>query len=280
MAKFKYFLLTKSLGLYLNILVFIYPKKAQALSYSLFSTPRKGKLNASQLPSFLANHVSEKLVYNNYEVQTYTWKGSNDVILLVHGWESNSTRWKKALPHLLASGKTIVAIDAPAHGLTNGSEFNVPYYTEIIQVAINTFKPKIIIGHSIGGAATVFNQFKYPNSDVHKLVLLGTPDEISIILKNYVMLLSLNRKNEKLFIAYFESNFNVHIPTFSGSNFAKTIKAKTLIVHDVEDQVVLFKEGLKLKNAFENASFIETNALGHSLHSSAIYNQIAQFIAN
>ena len=279
MAKLKYFLLTKSLGFYLNILVYIFPKKAQTLSYTLFSTPRKGKLQKDKLPSFLKNHVSEQLIYNNYTIQTYTWKGTTDVILLVHGWESNTSRWEKALPFLLTTGKTIIAIDAPAHGLTSGTEFNVPIYTEIIQVAINKFKPYAIIGHSIGGAAIIYNQYKYPNSNLKKIVLLGTPDEIHIILKNYVDLLSLNAANEKLFIAYFETNFNVCISTFAGSNFAKVILAKAMIVHDVDDNIVLFEEGKKLASAFTNSKFIETKSLGHSLHSAAIYNKIVSFIA-
>ena len=278
MGKFKYFLLTKSLGFYLNVLVYLFPKKAQAMSYKLFSTPRKGKLNINQLPQFLKSHVSEQLVYTNYTIQTYTWVGTSDVILLVHGWESNSTRWKKVLPHLLKTGKTIVAIDAPAHGLTSGSEFNVPFYTEIIQVAIAKFKPVTIIGHSIGGAATIYNQYKYPSVHVKKIVLLGTPDEISIILKNYIALLSLNVKNEKLFIDYFETNFKVHIPTFSGSNFAKSSTVKTLIVHDINDDVVLFDEGKKLAAAFKNSVFVKTEGLGHSLHDATVYKKIVAFI--
>ena len=280
MAKLKYYLLTKSLGLYLNILVYFKPKKAQLLAYTLFSTPRKGKLASTTLPHFLQNHISEKLTYKDYSVQTYLWPGNNKVILLVHGWESNTTRWKKALPHLLKLGKTIVAIDAPAHGLTSGVEFNVLIYTEVLQIAIEKFQPQAIIGHSIGGAALVYNQYKYPTLQVQKLVVLGAPDDISIILKNYIRLLSLNSKNEQLFIAYFESNFNIEVATFSGSNFAKTIKTPTLIIHDEYDEVVLFEEGKKLESAFENAVFMKTNSLGHSLHGAQVYQKILSFLEN
>jgi hypothetical protein len=36
----------------------------------------------------------------------------------------------KNVAHLKKLGKTIIAIDAPAHGLSSGKEFNVPPYTE------------------------------------------------------------------------------------------------------------------------------------------------------
>jgi pimeloyl-ACP methyl ester carboxylesterase len=45
---------------------------------------------------------------------------------LVHGWESNASRWGNLLPYLKKSGSTIIAIDGPAHGLSSGKEFSIP----------------------------------------------------------------------------------------------------------------------------------------------------------
>ena len=278
MSKIAYFLLTKSFGLYLNFLVYIFPKKAQKLSYTLFSSPRAGRFKNNKLPKFLQVAVSEKFTYLDYSVQTYVWPGNDEVILLIHGWESNSSRWKKALPHLLTLGKTIVAIDAPAHGLTSGNEFNVPIYAEIIQLAIEKFKPKFLIGHSIGGASIIYNQYKYPNANIKKQVLLGTPDEVIIIFRNYFKLLSLNVTNQKMFLDYFKSNYNLDVAIFSGTTFAKDNKTETLIVHDKTDAIVLFDEGLKLEKAFEYGTFVQTNSLGHSLHRDQVYQKIVSFL--
>ena len=278
MSKIAYFLLTKSFGLYLNFLVYIFPKKAQKLSYTLFSSPRAGKFKDNKLPKFLQVAVADKFTYLDYSVQTYVWQGNDEVILLIHGWESNTSRWKKALPHLLSLGKTIVAIDAPAHGLTSGTEFNVPIYAEIIQLAIEKFKPDYLIGHSIGGAALVYNQYKYPNANIKKQILLGTPDEVIIIFRNYFKLLSLNNKNQKLFLNYFEVKYNIDITTFSGTTFAKNNKTETLIIHDQTDAIVLFEEGKKLEKAFEFGTFVQTNLLGHSLHSDQVYQKIVSFL--
>ena len=278
MSKIFYFLLTKSFGLYLNFLVYIFTKKAQKLSYTLFSSPRAGKFKDNKLPKFLQVAVADKFTYLDYSVQTYVWQGNDEVILLIHGWESNTSRWKKALPHLLSLGKTIVAIDAPAHGLTSGTEFNVPIYAEIIQLAIEKFKPDYLIGHSIGGAALVYNQYKYPNANIKKQILLGTPDEVIIIFRNYFKLLSLNNKNQKLFLNYFEVKYNIDITTFSGTTFAKNNKTETLIIHDQTDAIVLFEEGKKLEKAFEFGTFVQTNLLGHSLHSDQVYQKIVSFL--
>ena len=115
MKKINYFLLTKSIGFYINVLSLISPKKATQKAYDLFSIPRKGKITLNSIPEILQNAEAVTLDFEGNTIQTYIWKGDKTVIFLIHGWESNSGRWKKALPFLLESGNTIVAIDAPAH---------------------------------------------------------------------------------------------------------------------------------------------------------------------
>lgn len=39
------------------------------------------------------------------------------------------------------SGSTIVAIDAPAHGLSSGKEFSIPQYAAFIHLAVQKFNP-------------------------------------------------------------------------------------------------------------------------------------------
>lgn len=280
LKKINYFIFTKSIGLYLNILVFFAPKKAQFLAYKLFSTPRKGQLNSAKIPKILATATAEILTINDQFLHTYRWSGTKEVIMLLHGWESNSARWKKIIPYLKKLGHTIVAIDAPGHGLTSGNEFNVIMYSQYIQVAVQKFKPSILIGHSIGGAACVYNQFKFPNQDIKKIVLLGAPADIGLIVKNYIKLLWLNFRNTKLLYAHFKNKFDLDVTNFSIDQLAKTNVVEALIIHDVNDTVVDYSASTKLKAGFKNALFVQTEGLGHSLHDDAVYNKIMAFIAS
>jgi len=142
------FLIIKIIGQYINVLSYLNPKKALEISYALFSEPREGKITKDKLPNVLKNTHTETFHHEEHHFQTYIWRGNETKILLVHGWESNSSRWEKTLPHLQKSGCTIIAIDAPAHGLSSGKEFNVPRYAEFINKAVQEYKPSIIIGHS------------------------------------------------------------------------------------------------------------------------------------
>ena len=108
MKKILFFLFTKSIGIYLNILSLIWPEKALQLAYALFSEPREGRLFKNKLPAILKEAQTNTLQHDNHFFQTYTWKGNETIVLLVHGWESNASRWENLLPHLKKSGSTIL----------------------------------------------------------------------------------------------------------------------------------------------------------------------------
>ena len=221
---------------------------------------------------------SETIEYNEDIIQTYIWKGNDTVILLIHGWESNSSRWKKMLPFLKKSGSTIIAIDGPAQGLSSGKEFTVPKYTEFMDIAAKKYQPNYIIGHSMGGQTSLYYQYKYQNPSIQKMVILGAPSDFTIILKNFTTLLSLNNKvSSDLEIKY--SNFlNQHLDQFSSKEFVSKINVKGLLVHDIDDTVVLFEEGKKIASSWKDAQFIHTKGLGHKLHDEDLYKKIEHFL--
>ncbi len=278
MKKINYFLLTKTLGLYLNILSFVAPNKALRLSYKFFSQPRAGKLLKNQLPAILQNIPSEKFHVNDYDFEAYIWPGNETTILLVHGWESNASRWENLLPHLQKTGCTIIAIDAPAHGLSSGKEFNVPTYAQFIDTVSKHFSAQYLIGHSLGGATCVYYQHHYQNPNIKKIILLGAPSDLKILIKNFAQLLSLNNRIVQLLEQHFLERFEIKVSEFSSKVFGKTIKIQGLIAHDLEDPVVKIDEAHKIAEAWSHAKFIKTKGLGHSMHDEKLYQKIADFI--
>lgn len=278
MKKTFYFLFTKSVGLYINILSFVSPTKATQLAYTLFSKPRDGKLTKAKLPKILRETESRTYNHKGESFQTYTWKGNDTVILLVHGWESNASRWKKMLPYLKESGSTIIAIDAPAHGLSSGKEFNIPQYATFIDIVVQEFKPQYLIGHSLGGKTCLYYQSKYQNTTIEKMVILGSPSDFKIILNNYIKLLSLNTTISKGLENHYLNHFKLKLEHFSGKLFASTIKTKGFIAHDTDDSIVLFEEGKKIASTWKDSVFIETNGLGHSMHDDDLYHKVSRFL--
>ncbi|HSD08237.1 alpha/beta fold hydrolase [Flavobacterium sp.] len=271
-------IIIKSVGQYINFLHIVQPKKALHLSYAFFSQPRIGRITKENLPKVLQNTHKETFQHNEDYFQTYTWKGNNTKILLVHGWESNSARWEKTLPYLQKSGSTIIALDAPAHGQSSGKEFNVPRYAEFINKVVKKFEPNIIIGHSIGGSACLYHQYLHPETSIQKMIILGAPSDLKTLLDNYIQLLSLNPKMHPLLEKQYLKNFNFKLDNFSVAALAKQIKIEGIIAHDTNDTVVAFEEGQKIANNWKNSRFITTTNLGHSMHDDNLYQEISHYL--
>jgi pimeloyl-ACP methyl ester carboxylesterase len=141
------------------------------------------------------------------------------------------------------------------------------------------YNPKILVGHSIGGATIIYYLKKYKNDHVEKVVLLGAPSDLKIITNNYSKLLSLNNRAKKQFEDFFASKFNLNLDNFKCHEFAKELQQKALIAHDIDDSIVLVDEGRKFANSWKNSIYIETNGLGHAMHDEELYQKITQFIS-
>ena len=281
MAKsIKYFLLTKSVGMALNVLAMAFPKKAAKIGYRLHSEPRIGKLSIDKLPTILENAKKSIFESDGINYQSYTWQGNSEIILLVHGWESNAARWELLLPFLIRTGKTVVAIDAPAHGLSGGQSFSVPKYAKLIDIVCVKLNPKYLVGHSIGGAACVFYQYHYQNPTIKKMVLLGSPSDLQVLIDNFSFLLSLSPKLKKYLTAEFGRQLDFPIENFSAIRFAADIKIPALVIHDKTDDIVSFDESQKIIKHWRDVTFVETENLGHSLHDDQLYQRIADYISH
>lgn len=278
MQKFIATLIKKSIGLYINLLSYSNPPKATRLAYKFFSEPREGRLIKEQLPEMLRDAITEMISFDDDVFQVYTWKGNDKKVLLVHGWESNTSRWEQFMPYLKKSGCTVIAVDAPAHGLSSGNEFNIPRYAQFIDVVVQKLNPHYLVGHSLGGATALYYQSHYANESIEKLVLLGAPSDLRVIVTNYLGMLGLNQRVYKLMENHFYTSFEIKTDEFAGGLFAKKLKIKGLLAHDETDKVVSFSEAKKIAAAWPEAEFIVTNGLGHSMHDDKLYSRIYDFL--
>jgi len=278
MQKIIKFVIAKLLGLYINILSYTRPAKASRLAYRFFSEPRSGRLVKDQLPDILNEAECELIPYNNDVFQTYTWKGNETTVILVHGWESNASRWKLFITYLKKAGCTIIAIDGPAHGLSSGTEFTIPRYAEFIDVIVQKHKPQYMVGHSLGGSTVLYYQSHFYNTSLEKLVIMGAPCDFTMVVDNYIGLLSLNKNVFGLLNKHFLDNLNIKTEEFSGRLFAAKINIKGLVAHDEDDTTVAYNEGRKIAGAWPLSKFVSTKGLGHSMHSDNLYTKIFSFL--
>ncbi|MEZ4792960.1 MAG: alpha/beta hydrolase [Gelidibacter sp.] len=273
-------LIVKLIGSYYNFISYLSKNQAADKALYLFTKPRNGRKLTEEQREFLDTAYQEELKYGKHTIMTYRWLGTKPAILLVHGWESNSFRWKNLIHELKKKGHTVIALDAPAHGNSGSRYFNAILYSEFINVVATRFQPEIIIGHSVGGMSTAFFQNKYQLNSVKKLVLLGAPSEFTGILKRYTDMLGYNQRiTEQLNLTIID-RFGDIPERFSTAKYLESINSKGLIIHDEQDTVIPYSDALLIKNSFKNSTLITTKGLGHSLNHESVSNHIHAFIEN
>lgn len=270
-------ILFKLVGLYLNCISYISRSYAINRALNLFTKPRAGKINEQQ-SDFLGTAFREELNYDGYEIMTYRWLGNNKTILLAHGWESNSARWQSLIYQLCKKQYNVIAVDAPAHGRSSGNEFTGILYSEFINVAVKRFKPEIIVGHSVGGMAAVFFQYKYQIDTIEKMILVGTPSEFTGVLKHYTDMLGYNQRITEGINTTIIERYGKHPKEFSTAKYSQKISAKALIIHDEKDDIIPYNDALLIKENFKNSKLITTKGFDHSMNNDEVQGYIEDFI--
>ena len=267
----------KGYGFYLNILNLLSKDKAAQLALDIFSTPRRGRIKEHQ-KEFLDTARQQRIVFEDGLFMLYHWKGNGPTILLNHGWESNAFRWKYLFDDLKALDYNIIAIDGPAHGNSSGKLFTAIKYSRLIKSTIELYEPEVIIAHSVGGMATVFNEYSNPTASLKKLVLLGSPNKLEIIMRGYQELLSFNNGVYEGLDKVIQKRFGYKVADFQTEDFAVNITAQTLVLHETKDLIVGVSAGKQIAQRMQNATFIETTTGGHSLHTPENTNHIINFL--
>jgi esterase/lipase len=271
-------LLPKIIGQYINTLFRVSPEKATELAFELFSKPRKGFFNKNSLPNILKSSKVEYLTCNQKTFPVYQWQQGSEHVLLVHGWESNAARWEPLINLLIQRNFSVTCFDGPAHGMAEGRLFSIPEMASFINIIQNKFEIPYLVGHSVGGTASLYYQHLYKDQGLKKMAVLGAPSDLEKLIENFQKLLGLHPKLGLLLIQHFEKKIEGSVSNFSGKLFVKDFELSGLIYHDELDDVVLLDEAYKIANHWEQVTLKTTRGLGHSMHDETMYLDIIEWL--
>lgn len=267
----------KTIGFYFSFIALFSKKSAAKKAFLLFCTPRKGRVKPNQ-KVFLDAAKKEIVSTEQIDIQVYEWKGTKETVLLLHGWESNAFRWRNLIEFLKKEDYNIIAFDAPAHGNSSGKILNVVLYANVAQALIQKYSPKHIVGHSVGGMATLYNNHLFNNTNVEKLVILGAPSEFKKILEDYQNIIKFNNRVLSGLKAYIYKVSGFEINYFSISEFVKSNTKKGLLIHDELDKIAPCSDSERVHKNWKNSTFVKTRGLGHSLHQDDVNKKTIDFL--
>jgi pimeloyl-ACP methyl ester carboxylesterase len=262
----------------INTIALFSPLKAGRMALDIFRTPRKGRLR-EQYKTFLAGAKWETLQAEGLDIQTYRWEGSGPTILLAHGWESNSARWRTFINVFRKKGYKIVALDAPGHGATSSDRFDAHSYGLAMKAVAERFEPAFIIGHSAGGMSVLYYLATFKPSFVRGGVVIAAPSSLRKILKNFYGIMQLSpRAILGMDLAILEK-FAQPTEAFDLFDFARNTEVSGLLLFDAGDQIADFSEGQQLAEVWKNSRFVGFEGLGHSVNGKAVVEEVVGFVA-
>ncbi len=267
----------KLYGFYFNSLCLYSKEIAGQKALQVFSTPRRGKIKDFQR-DFLNTARGQKIITPEGFIQLYHWEGKGKTVFLAHGWESNAWRWKYLIEPLQKLNYNIIAIDAPAHGDSSGTEFTAVKYSKVISTIIELYQPEIIIAHSVGVMATSYQESKNRHDCIEKMIFLGGPDRLDIIMRNYQKLTGFNNQVYDQLDRILYSKYGFKISDFNTSRFVQEVNAAVLLIHSREDQIVTADSMHSIARQLENSSTYYATTGGHSLHTVEVVDKILEFL--
>jgi esterase/lipase len=270
-------IILKIIGWKFNIIGMFSPETALHQALTLFSKPKNGRIFSYQ-KKFLDSFKKTSIDAKGCKIQTYE-KGNGKIkILLAHGWESNSWRWRKFIQFMGIENYTFIALDAPGHGLSQPDQFDLLLYSEAINTTVLKFKPDFIIGHSIGGLAVLLSCAEYDIPAQTKIISMGAPHSLGSIFERYFNAIGLSKKISSKIEFIFQKKYNRVLAQFSIQGMGSSIKNFGLILHDINDMTNEIINAEIISKSWANGHLISTEISNHSMQKEEIYKIIEDYV--
>ncbi|MFZ6638375.1 alpha/beta fold hydrolase [Undibacterium sp. TC4M20W] len=218
--------------------------------------------------------------YAGLELRAWTW-GQGPQVLLLHGWESRASHMAGFVVPLLRAGFSVTALDAPAHGASQGETTNVlDYGKAVVAVAKHLGPLTATIAHSVGSAASLyaFAQGVQVKASVH----LCGPASLTRVFQHAARAGGLDETARQQLEDMLASSIGVPLSAMDLSQLQQGMRHPALILHDPEDKEMPYTESQALAAAWPQASLVPSAGTGHRriLRTPEIHAAAVSFIIN
>ncbi|MEL6149383.1 MAG: alpha/beta hydrolase [Chloroflexota bacterium] len=240
----------------------ISPNVTGYIALEMFCTPFKR--NKPNFKSEITAHATPvEIPFNGGMLRGNAW-GTGPTVLLVHGWESNASRFRKNVQPLVDAGFRVVAVDGPAHGNSDGRQTNYLNYGHAIHTMVEYLGGvHAIVAHSIGAASTIGMLERFPATKVDNVVVIGSPDCMDDIFHSFSSIVGLPERGLQAMKRHLVYRTGTPLERFNMSEIARSLPQRALVIHDEDDHITPVSGGRAISANWPNATYIETQGLGH-----------------
>ena len=215
-------------------------------------------------------------------VMVYRWGEQGPIVLLMHGWSGRATQLGAFVAPLLAAGYQVITFDAPAHGNSPGRRTNMLQMAAAMRKVVTVYGPvKAVIAHSFGAAVTLY-ALRHLGLQTEKAVNISAPAQMHYLYQHYCNIVKLPHAARTVFEQELYNEFGHDIwERVSPDNNAANLKPMpVLLIHDEQDQDVVFSQATLLQQAWSGSRLAATQGLGHRriLRDPGVIEQVVAFI--
>ncbi len=222
------------------------------------SPPRSPYLDAQHAVLRQADRSTLNIM--GHKVCAYSW-GSGPTVLLMHGWGGHAGHMTEFVAPLTQAGYRAVAVDAPAHGSSEGRLSSVVHFAAAILTAAETWGPiHGVVAHSFGAAGTVHALRN--GLGVNRVVFLAPQASFNGYWQLFRQSLGMADADWQAMTDRSEARLKVSFADVHPAVHAPTMTAPLLVLHGTSDRMVPPSEGRELARLWPDADFRELNA-GH-----------------
>jgi pimeloyl-ACP methyl ester carboxylesterase len=193
-------------------------------------------------------------------IEYYSWGKGSKRVLLVHGWGGKATQYFNFVSALVEGGFQVVAFDAPAHGRSTGTFASGPAFARAVKEVDALFGPFAgIIGHSLGGAATVIALAE--SLGAPSVILLAPMAFVTPALESFAQTRNYPPQVVEELLRLFQARYAERILNLP--MLVERFEFPALILHDPEDLEIPFSHGQAIAELWRDARLIPVPRLGH-----------------
>jgi pimeloyl-ACP methyl ester carboxylesterase len=253
------------------------PGPAAAIAGRLFGTPPRHRTTQAERRA-LARGRPGRVTVDGSRVAMWTW-GEGPVVLLAHGWGSRGARLHSFIEPLVASGRTVVAFDAPGHGDSSGRTSSLPQFALAIRaVAEAAGGFEAAVAHSLGCPAVAFAMTR--GLALARAVFLAPAANPGAYTERFARKLALPDHVLETMKRRFEERYGLRWEELDLPRAAPRLGARLLVVHDRDDAEVPWSNGEAVAAAWPEARLVTTEGLGHKrlVHDPAVVAEAVAFL--
>ena len=228
-----------------------------------------------QTPAFFESNKQQLLAGYIYTQEETSFP--NGVIILAHGLGGGHNSYLPEIQFMTQNGYTVFAYDGTGTDESEGSSMKgMPQAIIDLDYAINYVKndeqfdclPIMLYGHSMGGYAVmaVLNEHEDITAVVERS---GFDESIDMIVEAGGQMMGKGIKLLTPYVRFYEYLKFGHYATLSGVEGLGTTKAKVMLMHSEDDEVVSYQQNFAqykhLFGANTNFTFVSYEGRGHDV---------------